>query len=243
MSASPPSTADAPAVRRGHGVILEAFVLPLPRRSLGVVFWDRVRRSGGESALAVYAPGELSPGELSEVAASLAASLGSATAENTGPSPAALVAWWVVGITALLAATLHALSGGPPFVWLALIAVGATLPWGLTSSASHTARRTAAARRVARQLGELEPSPGTDVRAKERLAAVWQFARAQRGSETEQLGALERFCDDNAWPAAAAVYRARLAAPEETGRWFSRPSPDRRTRLFSECEMRAWSST
>lgn len=224
---------------------LEAFVLPLPGRSVGVVFWDRVRRTGGDTALAVYAPAELSLGELSEVAASLAASLGTATAEpaRKGPPPALLIVWWVMGILAVLAAALHALTAGPALVWLACIAVGATLPWGMTAGAVGAARRAAAARRVVRHLGELEPVAGTDPRARERLAAVWQFARAQRGSETEQALALERFCDEQAWPAAAAVYRARVAAPEEARRWLPGRSADRRARLFSQCEMRAWPST
>ena len=224
---------------------LEAFVLPLPGRSVGVVFWDRVRRTGGDTALAVYAPADLSPGELSEVAGSLTASLGAATAEptRTGPSPALLIAWWVIGSLAVLAAALHALSGGPAVVWLACIAVGATLPWGMTAGAAGAARRAAAARRVARHLGELEPVAGTDQRARERLAAVWQFARAQRGSETEQALALERFCDEQAWPAAAAVYRARVATPAGPRRWCHGRSADGRARLFSQCEMRAWRST
>src|SRR5688500_869120 len=170
-------------------MILEAFVLPLPGRSLGVVFWDRVRRTGGETALAVYAPGELSPGELSEVAASLVASLGAATSEQAsyGPRPFVLTAWWVAGLVAALMLALHTLSAGAAFVWIAAIAVGATLPWGMTAGAGAAARRAAAARRVLRYVGELEPMAGTDPRANERLNALWLFARAQRGSEIEQV--------------------------------------------------------
>ena len=225
-------------------MILEAFVLPLPGRSLGVVFWDRVRRTGGENALAVYAPGELTPGELSEVVASLVASLGAATSEQRsyGPRPRFLTTWWVIGSFAALLLSLHAVSSGLAFVWIAAIAVGATLPWGMTAGAGAAARRAAAARRILRHVGEIEPSAGTDPRAIERLGAVWQFARVQRGSETEQLRALERFGDEQAWPAAAAVYRDRLEAPAVGRRWpFGRPA-ERRPRLFSRCEMRAWPS-
>jgi hypothetical protein len=226
-------------------MILEAFVLPLPGRSLGVVFWDRVRRTPGESALAVYAPGELSAGELSEVAASLVASLGAAASEQTtyGPRPLILIAWWVAGLVTAFLLALHAFSLGPAFAWIAAIAVGATLPWGMTAGASAAARRAAAARRVARLLGELEPVAGADPRAGERLSAIWQFARAQRGSETEQLRALERFCDEQAWPAAAAVYRDRVDAPVAGRRWLVARPLERRSRLFSQCEMRAWPST
>src|SRR5688500_13185129 len=137
---------------------LEAFVLPLPGRSVGVVFWDRVRRTGGDTALAVYAPAAVSPGELSEIAGSLAASLGAAATEpaRKGPPPALLLVWWVVGALAVLAAALHALSAGPALVWLACLAVGVTLPWGMTAGAAGAARRASAARRVVRYLGELE---------------------------------------------------------------------------------------
>src|SRR5688500_17054899 len=121
---------------------LEAFVLPLPGRSVGVVFWDRVRRTGGDTALAVYAPAAVTRGELSEIAGSLAASLGAATAEpaRKGPPPALLIAWWVIGSWAVLAAALHALSAGPALVWLACFAVGVTLPWGMTAGAEGRAR-------------------------------------------------------------------------------------------------------
>ena len=222
---------------------LEAFVLPLPGRSVAVVFWDRVRR-GGQTALSVYAPSDPSPGELSEVSAALAGSIGSALSDQAryGPSPAVLGVWWVAGALATLAIAAHALSLGLAWLWLAVLAVGCTLPWGMTAGAARAARRVTAARRVLRHLGELEPVAGADPRAKERVGAVWQFARAQRGSEAEQLRALERFCEEQTWPAAAAVYRDRLAEPEAPRRRFGARPPGRRPRLFAEWEMRAWRS-
>ena len=223
---------------------LEAYVLPLPGRSVSVVFWDRIRRTGGEAALAVYAPGEASPGELSEIAASLTASVGAATADQRryGPPPALLAVWWLAGGLATLAIALHAVSLGWSYVWLSVIAVGSTLPWGMTAAAAGAARRATAARRVLRQLGDLEPVAGADPRARERVGALWQFARGQRGAEAEQLRALERYCQEQAWPAAAAVYRDRLAEPDAPRRRWGRPA-GRRPRLFAEWEMRAWRST
>src|SRR5687767_12780555 len=120
---------------------LEAFVLPLPGRSLAVVFWDRVRR-GGQTALSVYAPSDPSPGELSEVSAALAGSIGAALSDQAryGPSPVWLVVWWLGGVLATIAIALHALAVGLPFLWLAVIAVGSTLPWGMTAGATAAAR-------------------------------------------------------------------------------------------------------
>ena len=223
---------------------LEAFILPLPGRSVAVIFWDRVRR-GAETALSVYAPGEPSPGELSEVSAALTRSIGEALAEQArhGPPPSLLALWWLGGLTATLAVVLHAIGLGWSYVWLAVIAVGSTLPWGMTAEAAAVGRRVTAARRVLRQLGQLEPAVGADQRARARIGAVWQFARAQRGSEAEQLRALERFCDEQAWPAAAAVYRERLAEPDAARRLLGERLKASRPRLFAEWEMRAWRST
>ncbi|MGI8424473.1 MAG: hypothetical protein ACR2NO_10250, partial [Chloroflexota bacterium] len=214
---------------------LEAFVLPLPGRSLAVIFWDRVRRAAGDSALSVYAPGELSPGELSEIASSLVASLGDATAEaqQGGPAPALLICWWLGGSAAAVALALHAFTLGAAFAWLALATVGLTLPWSRTGNAFGAARRASAARKVTRRLVGLEPAPGIDPSARERISAVWQFARAQRGSETDQMRALERFCDEQAWPAAASVYQTRLALADGRRRWRFGRRMHRRQRLFS----------
>jgi hypothetical protein len=241
-----------------HGVQLDAFVLPIPGRSLAVVFWDRVRRgrtgapgSGAapRSALAVYAPGELSPGELSEVSAALTTSVGDALAGGARPTlaPSLIVLWWFVGVLSAAFVAWHALVLGPAFSWLGLLAVGATLPWRWSTGAFSAARTARAARRVATQLGQTETVPGSDPRARERLMAVWQFARGQRGSAAEQLRGLERYCQEQAWPAAAAVYAERAggdeAATNRSLRRRLRPELRSRRRLYAACEMRAWPSS
>jgi hypothetical protein len=220
------------------------------------VFWDRVRRTAApragdtsSSGLAVYAPGDLSPGELSEVSAALTAALGDALVGGARPtlSPTLLIVWWIAGILAAALLAWHALDLGPAFSWLAVLAVGVTLPWGRSAGAFDAARAARAARRVALHLGEIETLPGADPRAHERLMAVWQFARGQRGSPAEQLRGLERFCQEQAWPAAAAVYAERHGgdegAPVRVSKRRLRPALGRRRRLYAACEMRAWPSS
>ena len=235
-------------------MLLEAYVLPVPGRSLAVVFWDRVRRgravagAGPASALAVYAPGELSPGELSEVGAALTAAVGEALGGGPRPTlaPSLIVLWWIVGGLAAAFVAWHALDLGPAFSWLGLLAVGVTLPWGRSAGAFNAARTERAARRVAVQLGQTEVASGSDPRAKERLMAVWQFARGQRGSVAEQLRGLERFCQEQAWPAASAVYAERAGhdeSPVRTRRLRLRPELRSRRRLYAAHEMRAWPSS
>ncbi|HEU5315277.1 MAG TPA: hypothetical protein VFX49_04165 [Chloroflexota bacterium] len=225
---------------------LEAFVLPLPDRSLGVVIWDRVRRRGTASSLAVYAPGELSPGELSEVASALTRSVGEALGQGlTGrPGVATLAIWWIVAALAAVLLAARGLTLGPGYAWLALLAVGVTLPWGMGLRALRADSLARAARRIAVRAGEVAPIPGGDARTRERLLAVWQFARGQRGTFEEQLVGLERFCRDNMWPAIADVYAdRRAAAGGEADRVQPRPHLGRRAprrRLYAALEMRAW---
>jgi hypothetical protein len=230
------------------GMQLEAFVLPLPDRSMGVVFWDRVRRRGGHSSLDVYAPAELSPGELSEVSGCLTAAIGGAIGGNErgALAPWMMVAWWGGGVLCGLLLALRGLELGPAFSWMAVVAMGATLPWGYTARAFSDAATARAARRVAAQLGEISPAPGNEQRLRERLLAVWQFAKGQRGTYADQILGLERFCQEQTWPAAAGVYADRRRDAER-GQGTDAPARRRfgrragpRHRLYAACEMRAW---
>ncbi len=196
----------------------------------------------------MYAPGELSAGELSEVNAALTAAVGEALGGGPRPTlaPSLIVLWWIVGGLAASFVAWHALSLGPAFSWLGLLAVGVTLPWGRSAGAFSAARTARAARRVAVQLGQTEVAPGNDPRTRERLMAVWQFARGQRGSAVEQLRGLEQFCQEQAWPAASAVYAERAGRDEATAgsrRLRLRPDLRSRRRLYAAHEMRAWPSS
>jgi hypothetical protein len=159
-----------------------------------------------------------------------------------------LVVWWLLGALAAVLLALRGLTLGPGFAWLALLAVGATLPWGLGMRVLREGGPPRAGRRVALRAGELTPAMGTDGRVRERLMAVWQFARGQRGTLEEQLLGLERFCRENMWPAIADVYADRRAQatgatiPRRDGRRsLIRRAP--RSRLYATCEMRAWQSS
>src|SRR5687768_6977697 len=89
---------------------VNAFVLPYPGRSAGVVFWAaraEPRQAGGAATadeLAVYAPGDLSPGELAELHAQYIASLGDAMriADRGESMRRPLAIWWIAGIAATL---------------------------------------------------------------------------------------------------------------------------------------------
>jgi hypothetical protein len=240
-------------------MVVDAFVLPIPGRSLGVVFWDRPRsaprRAGGggseQAALAVYSPGVLSPGELVELRGALTDSLGTALGGNGVHVPRfQLWTWWAVGVFATVMLALRATEFGPAFSWLALIAVGTTLPFGLQGGTGGAA---SAAARLTRRLSELEPAPGDDPRQRERLAALWQSARKLHGSDLEQLSALESACREQSWPAAARIYADLANAISEpvrpqgwrsawarlTGRGRTETS-SRSVRPYGTVSMRAW---
>ena len=230
-------------------MVVDAFVLPLPGKSLGVVFWDRLRRAGGPatgaSGLAVYAPDALSPGELVELRASLVTSIGEALTQRAAVSRPLLVLWWLLGalVTAVFALQVLQLDLGLGF--LAAIAFGASLPWGTARLAFGTARRRALARAFSRHLSDLPAASGADPRSAERLSALWQFARRQRGSVRDQLQALEQFCLEQAWPAAAQVYADRQSGSETeplggvAGLVRLRPG-GRSAALYAATELRAW---
>ncbi len=102
-------------------MLVDAFVLPLPERSMGVVFWERTKRApkGSRRAAAppdtlgvnVYSPGTLSPGEQNELCAALMASIG----QEIGGAAAIsgdrwrLVIWWIAGVLTALLLALNAL--------------------------------------------------------------------------------------------------------------------------------------
>ena len=230
----------------------EAFVLPLPGRSIGVVFWERARRvappekGAAASGLDVYAPGALSPGEATEISAALQTALGDAL----GGEPGRLAAWqrllwWLLGGASAVLLALRALELGPAFSLLCLLAVGATLPWGAAISGGRA--RRARARFAARRLADTPPVAGTDARSVERLASLWQHARRQSGSEVSQVSSLEQFCREQSWPAAARVY-ADLAgvgagAVERVPPWKRlgrRNGSSVAARPYATVEMRAW---
>jgi hypothetical protein len=241
-------------------MLVDAFVLPVPgrsRRSLGVVFWDRprsaARNAGGTEAsgVAVYAPGPLSPGEMVELRQCLTESLGTAL---RGPALSVprfqLWVWWAVAAFATLFLALRAIEFGLAFAWLALLACGTTLPFGLRSGAGSAAR---AASRLTRRLSDMEAIPGEDPRQRERLAALWQTARKLRGGEGEQLRALHTACVEHSWPAAARVYADLASAGSEPARpqgrmaWLTRlrrrivgGEAGARVRPYGSVSMRAW---
>ncbi len=228
----------------------EAFVLPLPGRSIGVVFWERARRGepstkgAASQAFAVYAPAALSPGEAAELSAALYTALG----EASGGEPSRLSAWprllWLAmgGASAVMLA-LRALELGPAYSFLCLLVVGATLPWGsaLRGGRARRARALHAARRIA----DISPEAGTDARSIERLASLWQHARRQSGAELTQVNNLEQFCREQSWLAAARVYSDLAgtgSAPATSSwrrglRWKSRATG---ARPYASLEMRAW---
>src|SRR5262245_22812195 len=99
-------------------MVIEAFVLPYFDRSMGVVFWEARRdgrgRGGGGTGrqatpdtFAVYAPGELSPGEVAALQASFVASLGKALHGGGAALGASgpLIWWWLGGVLAILCLT------------------------------------------------------------------------------------------------------------------------------------------
>src|SRR5262245_11638897 len=112
--------------------------------------------------LAVYAPGEVTPGEVAALQASYVASLGRVLPEGGHVLAAGgtLVWWWVAGVVAAGLLALRALEYGPGYAWLFLVAaltalpvsgsVGLALPWG--------GRRLGLARRLARRAARLVPA-------------------------------------------------------------------------------------
>ncbi|CAA9244003.1 MAG: hypothetical protein AVDCRST_MAG77-1685 [uncultured Chloroflexi bacterium] len=240
-------------------MIVDAYVLPAPGevpesrgRGVGVVFWERPHRARGRTAgvagsrLAVYAPEDLSPGELAELRAALLAALGDAFAPAwRGDSRVMVVVWWLLGVAAAALLALRALEFGPAYSWLALLAVMATLPSIGRAASPTVARQTGLAGTLARRMGELEASMGEDPRARERVTALWQLARRQRGSAGEQLAALESHCREQAWPAAARVYAERRTGavrPRGTlDRLLRRPArPASGAPPYAILDMRAW---
>jgi hypothetical protein len=250
-------------------MIVNAFVLPYPGRSVGVVFWDaRVEsrppgtgptpRTAGTGAagdeLAIYAPGELSPGEAAELHAHYVASIGSAmrVADRAESMRRPLAIWWVAGVVAALLITVRSLEFGIGPGWLAFAAALSALPFGAgTAAAVPSRRRVGLARRASRRAGALAPRVGTDDRWQQRVGALWQHGRRMRGRESEQLRELEVWCRENGWLQAAAFYgdqrrsRDTDAAPTGLARlsgWLrGRSGAATRSRVaYSALEMRAW---
>jgi hypothetical protein len=251
---------------------INAFVLPHPGGSLGVVFWDArpsARRSGrpgqanlaGPTAstveadqLAVYGPGNLSPGEIAELQAHYVASLGGAMreADQTAAVARAQAIWWVGGTIAAIVLAVRALEFGLGYAWLALAAAITALPLGVAAGWPFRSRRAALARRLARRAAALEPVAGTEPRQQERLEALWQMSRRLRGPAGTQLRELERWCREHAWAQAAQLYadRGRQSvggAPagggpgqQRTRTLFGRRAAGDRSPSYSVLEMRAW---
>lgn len=236
---------------------IEAFVMPVPGKTVGVVFWEsrqptgrggrEPRGSAGE--LTVYSQEDLSPGEAAEIRQAYASSLGEALrqGERAGGVRPALAAWWVLGTIAAALLTIRALDFGPGYSWLILLAALATLPWGAPSVFRPAARRRyRAAAGLVRRLGDVTTVPGTERRWNERLSALWQFARRQRGPEPEQLAALESYCRENGWPAAAQFYGDRRTAAEQAAteparrRWLARRPRRRGEGAYTLVELRMW---
>jgi hypothetical protein len=213
---------------------VEAFVLPFPGRSVGVVFWEPRRAARAAPATSgrrgqpsepdefrVYAPGPLSPGEIAELQARYVASLGEALgqADRWAAAAAPHILWWVGGLLATALLVLRALEYGPPFLgyaWLALAAGATALPVATTAVDGPDgvpwplrSRRVALARRLARRAGALAPVPGAEPRRQERVAGIWQVGRRLRGPEQEQLRELEHHCREHAWRQAAEFYAAQ----------------------------------
>ncbi len=256
-------------------MVIEAFVLPYLGRSAGVVFWEP-RRGGAArgrltpggrraedpgpaeaDALTVYAPGELSPGELAELQGSYVASLGQALREagaaRAGGGP--LRWWWLGGLSAAAALALRALEFAPGYAWLALVVAVTALPRGTAGVAWPTGRgRVALARRLTRRAARLVPAGGADPRAQERLDGLWRLARRLQGPPGQQLRELEAYCREQAWLQGAQFYGDELSrlgafsdqdAPRRPGwgcllaLWRGGPGP-RRAAPYAVTEMRAW---
>ncbi|MGH2368731.1 MAG: hypothetical protein ACRDI2_11090, partial [Chloroflexota bacterium] len=194
-------------------MVIEAFVLPYLGQSTGVVFWEPRRTSSAPSRgapsrggnadrrlaqpdeFAVYAPGELSLGEIAELQARYMASLGRALREGAR-LPAAgwsLRWWWLAGVVAAALLTLRTLEFGPGYAWLALAAAVTALPLGTGGSWLVRPPRVAVARRLARRAPLLSPSVGADPRSQERLAGLWRVARRLQGPPGQQLRELEAY--------------------------------------------------
>ena len=253
-------------------MIVEAYVLPYLGRSAGVVFWEgrRPPRPAGArgvraargvvepDTLAVYAPGELSPGEVATLRASYVASLGRALRQR-GQAIAAggtLFWWWLLGLLATVLLTLRALGPGPGYAWLALVAALTALPvcaagvaWPLRGG------RAGLAGRLARRAARLAPARGSDPRAQERVEGLWRLARRLEGAPGQQLQELEGYCREQAWRQGARFYADRRAAlgggegaaqrRRITPRWLTRLrawlsglAPEHPP--YAVAEMRAW---
>lgn len=219
---------------------VDAFVLPVPEGSYGVVFWEPRRRrrpsrgSGGASAedvFAVYAPAPLTAAESAVLQSGYHASIGEAMCrgDRHTRSRGTLLLWWMLGIAAVLLLTARAFEWGPGMSWLVLVASLFTLPLArLGGGWPFSDARHAHAGRLARHLDALPEIAGNEPRLAERCTALWQFARRQHGTEREQVAALEGYCREHTWPAAARFYRDRLesldALVRPSGGWRRWPS-------------------
>ena len=239
---------------------VDAYVLPYPGRSVGLAFWPAAGRrrgrartgdasAGPEEELAVYAPGELSAGELAELRAAYLASLGRALGEQERRALALrpLAWWWLAGIAAMLLLVWHVLPLGTFLAWIVLAGAATALPLGRSSFAWPFAPRNAArARRLARGAASLVAVAGAEPRQRERIADIWRLATRLSGSVEHVLGELERHCTENAWRQVAAFYAAERRALTQAGepgprrrRWWPvrrRPS----TPPHAAVPMRAW---
>jgi hypothetical protein len=269
-------------------MIVEAYVLPYLGRSAGVVFWEaraaprgaspprgtsRAASGGASGAraraaepdtLAVYAPGEVSPGEVATLQSAYVASLGRALREGGHVLAAGgtLFWWWVGGAVATFLLAARALEFGPGFAWLFLVAALTTLPAGAAGVAWPLGgRRLALARRLARRAARLVPGRGPDPRAQERVEGLWRLAGRLQGAPGQQLLELEGYCREQAWRQGARFYaerRAALGAPPGAApgrppgsrrslvpswwprlrRWLGGLGPDHPP--YAVTEMRAW---
>lgn len=207
---------------------VDAFVLPHPGGSYGVIFWEpRRRRTPGRGAagapdqdvFAVYAPGPLAPGEVAVLQAALHASIGEAiqSGDRRTRARGALLLWWVLGVVAVLLLTARAFEWGPGMAWLVFVAAVFTLPLArLGGGWPFSGARYALAKRMARYLDTLPEINGREPRLAERCTALWQFSRNQRGTGREHTAALESFCREHSWPAAARFYRDLLERDDAT---------------------------
>ena len=251
-------------------MIVEAYVLPYLGRSAGVVFWEgrrpprpaggrgaRTSRGGEPDTLAVYAPGELSPGEVAALQATYVASLGRALRER-GQAIAAggtLFWWWLFGLVAAVLLALRALEPGPGYAWLALVAALTALPVSAAGVAwPLRGGRAGMAARLARRAARLAPERGADARAVERVEGLWRLARRLEGPPGQQLQELEGYCREQAWRQGARFYADRCAALgagrrpgrfsfsvgwlTRLGAWLGGLSPERPP--YAVAEMRAW---
>jgi hypothetical protein len=256
-------------------MIVEAYVLPYLGRSAGVVFWEARaasrgatgRAGGGARAravepdtLAVYAPGEVSPGKVATLQTAYVASLGRALREGGHVLGASgtLFWWWVGGAVATFLLAARALEFGPGFAWLFLVAALSTLPAGVAGVAWPLGgRKLSLARRLARRASRLLPERGPDPRAQERVEGLWRLAGRLQGSPAQQLLELEGYCREQAWRQGARFYaerRAALGGPLEgtpvprrslvpswwprLRRWLGGLGPDHPP--YAVAELRAW---